>query len=94
MSAMDNMLKGVLQSMIPPEVMALITPENMAKLQTNAKAFVDGINEKLDAANSKLEMLLDQESNDDDIKEILEYVRSQRDSKPGRGVANKPPSGS
>lgn len=41
MSAMENMAKNILASMIPPEVMPLITSENMQKIAANAKAFVD-----------------------------------------------------
>jgi hypothetical protein len=41
MSAMETMAKNILASMIPPQVMAMITSENMEAIMMRAKAFVE-----------------------------------------------------
>jgi hypothetical protein len=45
MSAMDQMLAGMLKSIIPPEVMEMITPEKI-------QAFAQGINDFIDKQNA------------------------------------------
>jgi hypothetical protein len=41
MSAMESMLKNILLSVVPPEVMASLTKENVELITTRAKEFVD-----------------------------------------------------
>jgi len=41
MSAMENMAKNILASMVPPQVLAMITSENMEQIIIRAKAFVE-----------------------------------------------------
>lgn len=62
MNAMEKMFKSILESMIPPEVLAQITPENMARIAAS-------INE---AISNNREMLLDISGKQDRIIELLE----------------------
>jgi len=41
MSAMESMLKNILLSVVPPEVMASLTKENVELITTRAKEFID-----------------------------------------------------
>lgn len=49
MSAMEKMLEGILKNMLPPEVLAAITPENIEKITNNAKELKDTLVEGLKA---------------------------------------------
>lgn len=48
MSAMENMLASMLKSVIPPEVMALITPEKMQEFGDKINAYIAEQRESID----------------------------------------------
>lgn len=48
MSAMENMLASMLKSVIPPEVMALITPEKMQEFGDKINAYITEQREDMD----------------------------------------------
>jgi len=48
MSAMDNMLATMLSKMMPPEIMAALSPENIALYSEQAKAVLEHFKSELD----------------------------------------------
>jgi len=84
-SAMENMAKNILASMIPPQVMAMITSENMEAIMIRAKAFV----EQQDRIEKKLDRLLELE-NDRDRNNGKRPRLANRASGPGNGDAGAP----
>jgi hypothetical protein len=80
---MENMAKNILASMIPPEVMALITSENMAAIMIRAKAFVE-------QQNRIEEMLTELVENDRNRNNGKPGRRTARVSGPGDGDAASP----
>jgi hypothetical protein len=59
MSMMADMMADMLKKALPPEVMELLTPENIKEIGDKANAFIadlrDGINEiKLEQVNQKV----------------------------------------
>lgn len=66
MSAMENMAKNILLSIVPPEVMAQLTKENVEAITTRAKAFVD----------TQAAMQAEQIEQRKILEEILENVRN------------------
>jgi len=60
MSAMETMAKNILSSLIPPEIMALMTEENITKAKAVMVTFIE-----------------QQTTINNNVEEILEYVRSR-----------------
>ncbi len=88
MSAMEKMAKNILESMIPPEIMALMTEENITKAKAVMIAFIQ---QQESIYNHTMEISSTVATNQNMLEEVLEYVRSQRDSvSGGKRVRNSP----
>ena len=82
MSAFDKMLANMLKDALPPEVLAIMTPENIDKLITGAKEL-------------KETLLLGQQTIMDEqaaqramLEELLNDLDGNSGEQPGRGAAS------
>lgn len=58
MSAMSDMLGDVLKKALPPEVMALLTPENMQEIGNKANAFIHEMRSSLHSIEETQSLIL------------------------------------
>jgi hypothetical protein len=64
MGAMDEMLASMLKNMLPPEVMELMSAENIGHIKDAVNAFVVDIRESLDTIKAQNEAILERLNND------------------------------
>lgn len=86
MSAMESMLKNILLSVVPPEVMASLTKENVELITTRAKEFVDkqdAIFKELGEQRALLEELLENDRNRNNGRRAKSTGRTGGDSDAG-----------
>lgn len=80
MSAMEQMLVKVLSQVIPPEVMEILTPDNINQFAEKANAYIISQNEKMDTLVSLQNEML---ARLDTVLERLENERSEQSSGSG-----------
>lgn len=81
MSAMETMLLNVLQKALPPEVMAMLTPEKMQEMGERINAYIVDTREKLDKIVEQNEKIIAS------TKLLLE--RSDNEQRKGSGGSGK-----
>lgn len=65
MGAMENMLASMLQKAIPPDVLAMLTPEKIEEYKNGVKALWAEHKEQVDRIEQKLDCILLEASKND-----------------------------
>lgn len=80
MGAMENMMASMLQKAIPPDVLAMMTPEKIQEYKDSVSAIWNAHKEQLDRIEQKISVLADIDNTLTDIVERLSNGYGKRNS--------------